>query len=246
MIDLIYCASGNKQYAQIAIDSGWKYGGRLPAKIYYPPYFTDQDYNAPNRTGYMQSLATYHPHLATVLDCLEESQYSEMMSWAEEAAQFVQTVILIPKVRGIIKRLPRHINGKDIRLGYSVATSYGRTEVPFTEFDGWDVHLLGGAPHVQMRLARNHLKGTVSADTNYHQKLANQHCQYWQPGTATFARNRYFPRLDELNGEKWGDGTNKAGANYEAFRRSCLAIIQAWRGEPITLWGVNPDQPKLF
>lgn len=246
MIDIIYCAAGNKRYAQIAIDEGWLYGGRLPASIYHPPYFTDQEYKNPDRVAYMKALAQHRPKIATVLDWEHDEQLPEILSWAEQAAEYVQeSIILIPKVRGGIKRLPRRIGGKDVRLGYSVPTSYGATDVAYSEFTGWDVHLLGGAPHVQMRIARKHIKGVVSADTNYFQKLANKNCQFWQPGSASYAQNRYFPKLVESDGQKWGDGGKKAGANYEAFRRSCIAIRQAWRGEPITLWG-NTDQLRLF
>jgi len=240
MIDLIYCAAGNKVLAEIAIGAGWLYGGRLPDPVYFQPYFADQEYEAPNRTGYMSALEHYRPNIATVIDWEEPDQLPNVLSWAEEAAQWVQeTVVIIPKVHGGVRQLPRRIGGKTVRLGYSVPTSYGGTEVQAWEFTGWGVHLLGGSPHEQMRLTQYF--NVESADTNYHMKLANEHCQFWQPGTARYAANRFFPQLVEAEGEKWNGGGKKSGANIEAFRRSSIAIAQAWRGEPVTLWGM--DQP---
>ena len=57
MLDLVYCAGGNARFAQIAIDAGYKYGARLPATVYHPVYFADQDWHAPDRARYMAALA---------------------------------------------------------------------------------------------------------------------------------------------------------------------------------------------
>ena len=49
-----------------------------------------------------------------------------------------------PYAFGGIARVPEQIGGKAVRLGYSVPTKFGGTEVPLWEFGQRPVHLLGG------------------------------------------------------------------------------------------------------
>lgn len=225
--DLIYCAGGNRRLAQIALDSGFKYGAQLPDTVYFPLYFADQDWKEPDREVYMAKLEEHRPHMATVMDLEGEEQFDDVLSWAEEAAQWVDVVIIIPKVMGIIPRIPEVIDGVRVRLGYSVPTKYGGTEIPLWEWGRREVHVLGGSPHAQMRLM-NYLN-VASADGNMMMKMATRWCQYWVPGNARYASNRWWPTLREAgDGVLWGDGTDEADAPYEAFRRSCENISSAW------------------
>jgi hypothetical protein len=226
-MDLIYCAGGNRRLAQIAIDHGFKYGAQLPDTIYYPLYFADQDWRKPDRARYMAALAKHRPVMATVLDWEREEQLPEVLDWAEEAAQYVKFVLIIPKVMGGVSRLPRHISGCDIVLAYSVPTRYAGSELPLWEFAGWPLHLLGGSPQEQMRIwmQATSICDVVSADGNYAQKMATRHCQFWVPGNANYAANRWWPTLREANGKLW-DGDD---APYEAFSRSCEHIAAKWQ-----------------
>lgn len=225
-LDVIYCASGNAIFAQTAIDAGMLYGAQLPSTVYYPVHFADQNWKNPDREKYMAELLRYRPAVATVLDLEHSDQLPEVLSWAEEAAQYAATVMIIPKVFGIIARLPRRIGGADVRLGYSVPTRHGGTEVPVWEFFGWPVHLLGGSPHAQMRLARIAQLDVVSVDGNMMNKMATTFCSFWENGTARYAKDRYWPSLKESRGGvKW----DRDNAPAEAFRRSCENIISAWR-----------------
>jgi len=205
---LIYCADGNRRLAQIAIDAGYKYGARLPGTIYHPIYFADQDWKKPDRNAYMSALATHRPYMATVLDLEDTGQLDEVLSWAEDAARYVEVVLIIPKVQGIISKLPRDVGGAEIRLAYSVPTKYGGTELPLWDFYDWPVHLLGGSPNNQMEVAR--YLDTTSIDGNYHNLKATKFCEYWDDG-------------------RWLSITPKQDdAIYEAFRRSCVNIWEAW------------------
>jgi hypothetical protein len=249
---LIYCAAGNPRLMQIAVDAGWRPGAQLPGKVYHEPYFVDQNWKKPVRAKYMAKLAEFRPNVATVLDLEREHQLDEVLSWAEEAAQHVQeAVIIIPKALGMIARLPKEINGVPVRLGYSVPTRYGGTHVPISEFGEWPVHLLGGSPQKQMSLARGWIPradvrlafevetyclNVVSADTNYHQKMAIVNSSVWVNGTATRAKNVYFPQLQELGEFVTED------APYVAFEKSCRNIIQAWQDMG---YAVN-EQPYLI
>jgi hypothetical protein len=213
---LIYCAGKNRRFDEIALGAGYKLGAQLPTTVYYPIYFADQDWKKPNRARYIAALAEHRPFMASVLDWEREEQLPEVLAWAEDAAPYVETVMIIPKVQGGVNRLPRIIGGKPVRLGYSVPTKYGGTQLHVAEFAGWPVHLLGGSPQAQMNLL--HYLGVSSADGNMSNRMATTRCQYWVNGNAAGGHDRYWPQLSG-----WGKD-----APYEAFRRSCENIKAAW------------------
>lgn len=218
-MQLIYCAGGNRRFDDIAIAAGYQLGARLPKQTYHEIYFADLDWRNPDRTSYMAELARRRPVMATVLDLEYSDQLADVLSWADEAAQYVQQVVVVPKVSGIIERLPRRMDGAELILGYSVPTRYGGTFVPSWEFIDWPVHLLGGSPHRQMALA--HSLHVVSADGNMINLMATRRCQFWHRNAA-YAKDHHWPTLQEADGGRQGD------APYEAFRRSCVNIVEAW------------------
>lgn len=231
--EVIYCADGNKSFAQIAIDAGWTYGAQLPRTVYFTPEFADQKWKKPDFEKYMAALNRYRPRLATVLDFERWGQFARVIWWAVHAAQYVsEAVIIIPKVPGSIPFIPHQVGGKPIRLGYSVPTSFSGTPVPVWEFGDRPVHLLGGSPKRQFELT--HYLNVVSVDCNYHLKMATKYNQYFEPsGRARYANNRWWPALRESNnGQMWGDGSPEADAPYEAFRRSCQNIMKMWQEKP--------------
>lgn len=222
--ELIYCAAGNKRFAEIAIRHGMTYGAQLPNTIYYHPDFVDQDWRNPKREKYMDALKSRRPRLATVLDLEYEHQFEEVISWAHEAAAHVkEAVLIIPKVKGIIHRIPRAIEGKQVRLAYSVMTSLAGTEVPPSEFGGWPVHLLGGSPLVQMRLSQK--MTVVSTDGNYAQKMAVERNQFFAGAGNVKAKNRFWPKLDESV-----FGYVEHDTPYKAFELSMMNIKSWWAG----------------
>lgn len=212
--DLIYCAGGNRRYVAIAQAAGFRYGAQLPDTIYGPLYFADQDWKKPDRVAYMRALAQHRPVMATVLDWEQPDQADEVLGWAEEAAQYVRRVLIIPKC-DVIDRIPRRIGGADVVLAYSVPTSYGGCPLLPIQFAGWPVHLLGGSPTVQHHIA-SHMDAyaeVVSADGNYLSNMA-RYCKFF-------------------NGRRWiqlaADGWIGEDAPYEAFRRSCAGVMKLWR-----------------
>jgi hypothetical protein len=216
MPTLIYCAHGNRQFAESAIAAGFQYGSRLPGTVYHPVYFADQNWKKPNRVAYMQALARHRPVMATVLDWERHEQLPEVLDWANEAAQYVSQVLIIPKIVGGIAHLPRRIGAADVVLAYSVPTQHGGTNVPAWEFIDWPVHLLGGQPQHQMRLYQ--YLDVQSVDGNYANRMATQFCKYWVPHTGT-GSTRYWEHLT-------GHGID---APYAAFARSCENIMLAWK-----------------
>ncbi len=221
-MQLIYCAGKNRAFEAIALAAGFTLGAQLPCTIYHPIGFADQDWKRPNRAAYMAALSQHKPGMATVLDWEKDDQLSEVLDWAEEAAQHCARVLIIPKVIGGIDRLPRRVGGADVVLAFSIPTKFGGTQLPLWEFAGWPVHLLGGSPHAQMRYAAHldSLADVVSADGNMANKMAHR-CRFWnaKPGD-----KGHFVQLAEVGDADFGNGSNA-----EAFRRSCVNIHAAWR-----------------
>jgi len=218
---LIYCADGNVRFADIAIAAGFEYGARLPGTVHRPIYFADQDFKKPDRKAYMKAVLEEEPCMATVIDWERKEQLTEVLDWAEEIAYLVDIVVIIPKVHHCVDLLPREIYGAEVRLGYSVPTSYGGTELMINEFFGWPIHLLGGSPKKQIELSR--YLDVRSADGNMHHLMA---CQYgaFFTNKRLPCRNHPWPTVKEADGKEWGDDMP-----YEAFRRSCINIMDAWR-----------------
>lgn len=220
--ELIYCGNGNRRFAEIAINTGFTYGAQLPGTIYFCPDFIDQNWKKPERQKYMDAIRKYQPRICSVLDLEQKEQLDEVLSWAEEVAGFVRTIIIVPKAFGIIESLPRTIAGKSVRLGYSVPTRFGGTELPLWEFSGWPVHLLGGQPQIQMDLAR--YMDVRSVDGNYAQKMAIEYGQFWSNRGVKNSANKFWPKLNEA-----GLGTDNADRPYIAFELSCQNIMKAWK-----------------
>lgn len=212
MTKLIYCAATGRKFAEIAIKAGYLYGAQMPAKVYFSPMFVDQNWKNPRREKYMAKLAEHKPLMATVLDFERMEQLNEILGWAEEAAQFVEEVVIIPKVRGGIELIPRQIGNKAVILGYSVPSSYGGTILNYGDFRGWPVHLLGGSPSKQLKLRK--FFNVHSADCNAHMGMAQRFNKFWANGK--------WVRLDSL-------GYVSNDAPYRAFELSCANILAAWQ-----------------
>lgn len=227
--ELIFCLAGNRTYMQVARECGFSAGARLPGTLYdchAPLAFADQDWNkyqraraispaaaAKCRASYMQAVAVARPRMASVLDWEYEGQLSEILDWAHEIAQYVERIMLIPKVVKQIDRLPNEIGGRPIVLGYSIPTTHGGTKCGLSEFGGRRVHLLGGSPRQQLQAAyllreKASTAQLVSADGNMHHKSAGRGT-YW-------------------NGRNWKNDGADATPTLEAFRRSCQSIVAAW------------------
>ena len=140
-------------------------------------------------------------------------------------------MIIIPKVVGGIAKLPRTIGGAAIRLGYSVPTAHGGTEVPAWEFGDWPVHLLGGSPQQQMKLAC--YLNVTSVDGNMAHKMATGSTRsgivsVWQPKGRAYKKG-HFVHLDEYRAREFGLGPVEEDAPYIAFEYSCQNIMAAQR-----------------
>ncbi len=217
MPTLVFCAHGNRRYAVRAIAAGFRYGSRLPAKVYFPVWFADQNWRQPDRVPYMRALREHKPAMATVLDWESEEQLPEVLDWAEEAAQWAERVLIIPKVQSGVTRLPRRVGRADVVLAYSVPSKYGATELLAWEFAGWPIHLLGGSPMRQLETWRYlaAIAEVVSADGNAIQRAANYGVFYDGRANGWATRDSRVPKGPDLC--------------YRAFERSCQEVMAAWR-----------------
>lgn len=216
-IDVIYCAGGKSDFAAIATAAGLRYGCQIPGyKPYAPLYFADQNWKNPDRTAYMAALALHRPALATVLDWEMPEQRNEVLGWAEEAAQYVDHVLIIPKCQEAVDGMPRRIGGKNVILAYSVPTSYGGCPLPIMALAGWPVHLLGGNPLKQRTLAKYGHWDVVSLDGNYVQRKALHWGDYLMPN----GRWGRMHNMSELTPQE---------RSCEAFRRSCEALMTIFK-----------------
>lgn len=226
---LIYCAGGNKRFARIAIEEGFRYGARLPCRVHYPIFFADQDWKNPDRRAYMVALERHRPSMATVLDWEREDQLPEVLEWAEEATKWVERVVIIPKVPGGVPRIPRTVGSREVVLGYSVPTKYGATDLPIEAFAGWPVHLLGGSPEAQIRIHRRMTERSrvVSVDGNYSQRMA-RYGKYWSVDAWREGRGCWESLMDVRAGDKVDKSPDMI---YRTFRKSCRNIRMAWEEE---------------
>jgi hypothetical protein len=217
---MIWCQGGNPRSASLAVSSGWFYGFRSDdnhhADRLGPVCLLDIDWKKPNWDRHLALARRYRPWLAAVPDILNADDTDRAMEQAEEIASACGLgPLVIPKVPGVIPRLPREIDGKPLVLGYSVPTSYGGSELALWDYRGRPVHLLGGNPRRQLD-CMNYLD-VVSADGNLAWRLARQ-------GIIVTDRGVAGPTLRQADGHRWP----VQDAHLEALRRSLINLKSFW------------------
>lgn len=236
-MEIIFCQGGNPTFYEIAKSNSFLAGARLPDTVYGPLHFVDQEWEKPDKERYMAELKTYQPPVATVLDWERSEQLDEVLGWAEDAAQFVREIIIIPKVIGGIAELDRvlglarQIGNRPVRLGYSVRTKFSGTPVPEWEFGTWPVHLLGGSPQKQRQLYYSF--NTVSVDGNMISKMATGGTatgivSVWQPYGRKYKKGHFVP-LDEYRDREFGLPRVEQDAPEAAFAYSCENVMAMWK-----------------
>lgn len=181
---LIYCAGSNPTLAQIAQEEQWMLGVRSDRKDYnFPISFVDIEYRAPDFGKHLARVKALKPWAAVVPDLsdkvVDKADVARAVKQAEQLRKHCYFPFIVPKLPGQIALIPR-----EFPIAYSVPSSYGGALYPWWELEARQVHLLGGSPHMQMRLYRymSNLAVVVSADGNMTQKLAISHAKYWQAG----------------------------------------------------------------
>ncbi len=106
---------------------------------------------------------TCRPRLTVAQDVLDISNLPEVIDQAYSLLKYSEDVIIVPKAiefEGCISDLIPD----DFVIGYSVPTKYGGTTLPLQSFGRRRVHLLGGRPDIQRKLAD--VLNVTSLDTN--------------------------------------------------------------------------------
>ncbi|QPC97765.1 DUF6610 family protein [Qipengyuania soli] len=152
--DYIICHS--KYVLDIAMSFGWKAGARYTnlrdVKHLNSVHFIDIDWKNYDYDRHLHAVREKRPALTVARDVLDATHLDEILREAEVLGRYCETVIVVPKDPALMDE-PRLSVPYMFRLGYSVPTRYGGTEIPTTFFRG-PVHLLGGRPDVQRELAR--------------------------------------------------------------------------------------------
>lgn len=147
----------SKKAISIASEFGW-----LPAARYtnlrdiktfdfHSIGFLDIDWKNYNFEKHLQTAKTSKPKItiARDLECITELE--SVLSEAEQLSKHCKHVVIVPKDVKLNGKLGKLIPKKYL-LGYSVPSKYGKTTVSIDSFDR-PVHLLGGRPDVQRKLA---------------------------------------------------------------------------------------------
>ncbi len=148
----------SKKAISIARNHGWYPGARYTNLRDVKTFdfklkgFLDIDWKNYNFQRHLEAASLHLPKLTIARDIECIFKLDSILKEAEKLAQYCSHVAVVPKDRNLNGRLHELIP-KEFILGYSVPTRYGGTEVSMDSFDR-PVHLLGGRPDVQRKIAR--------------------------------------------------------------------------------------------
>lgn len=148
-------ATHSKRVQKIAIKYGWKPSARYTnlrdVKDFEKVHFIDIDFKNYDFDKHLFALKQTRPHLTVAFDIFDVDNIDSTLLQAEQLQKYADKVIIVPKdprFEGVLEDSipPQYM------LGYSVPTKYGGTILEPKEFKR-PVHLLGGRPDVQRKLA---------------------------------------------------------------------------------------------
>ena len=149
----------------IARRFGWQAGARYTdlRKVRHVASlgFLDIDWQKYDFRRHVEAADATRPFLTVARDITSIRSFDSVLREAEILAKLATYVVIVPKAASL--RAAIHEVPHEYLLGYSVPTRYGRTSIPISAFDR-PVHLLGGRPDVQRRLAER--MPVVSIDCN--------------------------------------------------------------------------------
>jgi hypothetical protein len=156
----------SKRVLKIAAQYGWLPGARYTnlrdIREFSQVGFIDIDWNHYSFKKHLAAVKSTNPLMTVARDIERLSDLSETLDQAHELRQHCRYVIIVPKHPSLATRMDALIP-RVFALGYSVPTRYGGTQIPTKAFTR-PVHLLGGRPEVQRRLAAS--MPVVSVDCN--------------------------------------------------------------------------------
>lgn len=151
---------------KIASEFGWLPGARYTnlrdVRSFRKLGFLDIDWKKYDFNRHLEAAAVTRPIMTVARDIEEKCQLKRVIDQAYKLKDYAKHVIVVPKDPLLARRLNQAIPS-DFILGYSVPTRYGGTSIAPEAFKR-PVHLLGGRPDVQRKLAER--MPVFSIDTN--------------------------------------------------------------------------------
>ncbi|HEU4852679.1 MAG TPA: DUF6610 family protein [Telluria sp.] len=153
---------------KIASEFGWRPGARYTnlrdvREIHFTDFgFLDINWKKYRFDQHILAAQNSRPLLTVARDVESINALPSILAEAEQLSEYAQHVIIVPKDIALAGKIERLIP-RQYMLGYSVPTRYGGTLIHPSEFKR-PVHLLGGRPDVQRRLAAT--MPVVSVDCN--------------------------------------------------------------------------------
>lgn len=157
-----------RRVISLALAEGWRPGARYTnlRDVRHVPFadigFLDIDWKNYCFDSHLAATAICRPFVTVARDVECVSQLDKILGEAGELQKHATRVIIVPKDPRLEGRMHRSIPNEFL-LGYSVPTRYGGTSISPEAFE-WSVHLLGGRPDAQRRLADR--MPVVSMDCN--------------------------------------------------------------------------------
>jgi hypothetical protein len=124
--------------------------------------FLDINWKQYDFRKHLAAARSTQPHVTVAEDIVRYDQVDRILDQARELSAWCGHVIVVPKCPRVGRELEALIPAEFL-LGYSVPTRYGGTRIPTSSFSR-PVHLLGGRPDTQRRLATQ--MPVVSLDCN--------------------------------------------------------------------------------
>jgi hypothetical protein len=151
---------------EAAIRHGWLPGARYTnlrdVRRFDRLGFLDIDWQNYNFDRHVNAARSTRPILTVARDIDDPRLLDRVIDQASELALYCDHVVIVPKHKNLAESM-EHVIPKQFMFGFSVPTKYGATPLAPSLFKR-AVHLLGGRPDVQRRLAD--LMNVVSMDCN--------------------------------------------------------------------------------
>ena len=145
----------SRRVLDVAERHGWLPGARYTnlrdIRHRSPIGLIDIEWERYNFRRHLLVVQRIKPILTVARDVTNIAELERILTEAEELAQYCKTVVIVPKDPKLRNILNREIPDR-FRLGFSVPTRYGSCLIE-PKFFRRPVHLLGGRPDVQRRLA---------------------------------------------------------------------------------------------
>ena len=156
----------SRRVLQIASRHGWlpaaRYTNLRDVRRFDEIGFIDVDWKNYSFTRHLDAVKATKPLMTVARDIEHPRDWDRTLDQASELQMHCQYVVIVPKHPSLTRRLGAEIPARFL-LGYSVPTKYGGTALPPKAFRR-PVHLLGGRPEVQRKLAE--IMNVVSVDCN--------------------------------------------------------------------------------